>query len=68
MSPRQQELVEAINQHINTHGYSPTQSELAETLRVSRTRVEHIVSALERKGLIDRRPGLPRTLRVLASA
>lgn len=68
MSPRQKELVAAISQHIHTHGYSPTQSELAVTLRVSRTRVEHIVSALERKGVIDRRPGLPRTLRVLASA
>jgi len=68
MTVRQQSLLAAISQFRAEHGVSPTQTELAQLLHVSRTRVEHIVSACERKGLIARLPGKQRTLRVLASA
>jgi DNA-binding MarR family transcriptional regulator len=68
MSPRQKELVDAITQYRATHGVLATQTELAAKLGVSRTRITHIVSALERKGIVGRRPGSARTLHVLASA
>jgi len=68
MSPRQQELVGAISQYVARHGYQPTQAELAVTLGVSRSRVEQLVSALERKGVVYRKSGHARTLRVLTTA
>jgi len=67
MTARQQSLIDAISLFRKQHGIAPTQTELAQLLKVSRTRVEHIVSACERKGLIARLPGKQRTLHVLAS-
>jgi len=68
MSPRQQELVQAISEYVTRHGFQPTQAELAATLKVSRSRVEQMVSALERKGIVHRKSGHARTLRVMSPA
>lgn len=68
MSPRQQQLVNAINEYRVANGCCPTQSELAVTLCVSRSRIEHMVCALERRGVVHRLPKKARTLHVLASA
>lgn len=68
MSPRQEELVRAIKEYRVAHGCQPTQAELAVTLGVSRTRVDHIVAALERRGVVNRFPGKARTIHVLEPA
>ena len=68
MSPRQEELVRAIKEYRAANGCQPTQAELAVTLGVSRTRVDHIVAALERRGVVHRFPGKARTIHVLEPA
>lgn len=65
MTQRQQQLVEAITKFRATNRHCPTQAELAVVLRVSRTRVDHLISALERKGVVRRLPGKSRTLHVV---
>jgi SOS-response transcriptional repressor LexA len=65
MTQRQKELVEAISRYRATNRHCPTQAELADVLGVSRTRVDHLISALEKKGVVRRLPGKSRTLHVV---
>ena len=64
MSPRQQQLVVAVEELTGQRGYPPTIMELAVAMRVSRTRVGQLVAACQQKGLLVRDPRRARSLRV----
>ncbi len=54
-----------IHAYTNLHGYPPAESEIAAAMCVSPPSVNQMVKQLEKKGLIVRQPGQPRSLRVL---
>jgi hypothetical protein len=54
-----------ISAYTDLHGYPPAESEIAAAMCVSPPSVNQMVKSLERKGLIERRPGEPRSVRVL---
>ena len=49
----------------NLHGYPPAESEIAAAMCVSPPSVNQMVKMLEKKGLILRQPGQPRSIQVL---
>ena len=53
-----------IHAYTNLHGYPPAESEIAAAMCVSPPSVNLMVKTLEKKGLIDRQPGQPRSLKV----
>ena len=54
-----------IHAYTNLHGYPPAESEIAAAMCVSPPSVNQMVKALEKKGLIARQPGQPRSVQVL---
>ena len=54
-----------IHAYTNVHGYPPAESEIATAMRVSPPSVNQMIKMLEKKGLIERQPGQPRSLRVI---
>jgi hypothetical protein len=66
-TPTQGRYLAFIHAYINMHGYPPAETEIAAALCVSPPSVNQMVKTLERKGLILRQPGQPRSLRVLIS-
>jgi repressor LexA len=54
-----------IEWFIAAHGYAPTLAELAVLLGIAAQTVDQHLRALERKGMIERRAGSPRTIRIL---
>ncbi len=54
-----------IHAYTSLHGYPPAESEIAAAMCVSPPSVNQMVKMLEKKGLILRQPGQPRSLRVL---
>jgi SOS-response transcriptional repressor LexA len=53
-----------IRAYTNLHGYPPAESEIAAAICVSPPSVNQMVKALEKKGLIQRQPGQPRSIQV----
>ncbi len=53
-----------IHAYTNLHGYAPAESEIAAAMCVSPPSVNQMVKMLEKRGLIDRQPGQPRSIRV----
>jgi repressor LexA len=65
LTARQLEILEAIRGHIAEHRRPPSQPELARSLGLASTNsVFKHLAALERKGAIERSPGLARGIRV----
>jgi len=65
LTPRQAEILEAIRSHVEEHGRPPSHPELARTLRLASTNgVFKHLEALEKKGAIERAPGLARGIRL----
>lgn len=65
LTPRQLEILEAIRGHIAEHRRPPSQPELARSLGLASTNgVFKHLAALERKGAIERAPGIARGIRV----
>lgn len=65
LSPRQQQALEVITQHIAATGYPPTRTELARALGVkSANAAELHVQALARKGYLELAPGASRGIRL----
>lgn len=61
-------LLNAIRQHIDDHGYPPSQREIARYAnRVSPNTGHMLVQRLAAAGLIDIQPAKPRTLRITAT-
>jgi hypothetical protein len=54
-----------IQAYIDRHGYPPAESEIAAAMCVSPPSVNQMVKMLEKKGLVLRHPGQPRSLEVL---
>jgi Plasmid pRiA4b ORF-3-like protein/LexA DNA binding domain len=54
-----------IRAYTDLHGYPPAESEIAAAMCVSPPSVNQMVKMLEKKGLIKRQPGQPRSVQVL---
>src|SRR5438067_11494290 len=64
-TPTQGRYLAFIHAYTSLHGYPPAESEIAAAMCVSPPSVNQMVKMLERKGLILRHPGQPRSLQVL---
>ncbi len=64
-TPTQGRYLEFIGDYIARHGYPPAESEIATAMCVSAPSVNQMVKTLEKKGLILRRPGEPRSIKIL---
>ncbi len=64
-TPTQGRYLAFIRAYTNLHGIPPAEAEIAAALGVSPPSVNQMVKALEKKGLILRKPGTPRSLRIL---
>jgi hypothetical protein len=63
-TPTQGRYLAFIHAYTNLHGYPPAESEIAAAICVSPPSVNQMVKMLERKGLIQRQPGQPRSIQV----
>ena len=62
---RQREALQWINVFMRAQGHAPTIREIGTALGISSTNaVMDLVRALERKGLLTRKPGRARTMRI----
>jgi repressor LexA len=59
---RQQDYLEFIARYILRYGLSPSESDIARHFLVSPPSVNQMVTTLERRGFIRRRPGVPRSI------
>jgi hypothetical protein len=64
-TPTQGRYLAFIHAYSTLHGYPPAEAEIAAALCVSPPSVSQMVKMLEKRGLIARQPGLPRTIQVL---
>lgn len=64
-TPRQGQYLAFIHGYVRRHGHSPSEADIATHFMVSPVSAHQMVVTLERRGLIDRVPGLARSLRVL---
>jgi hypothetical protein len=64
-TPTQGRYLSFIHAYICLHGYPPAESEIAAAMCVSPPSVNLMVKTLEKKGLLLRQPGQPRSLRIL---
>jgi hypothetical protein len=64
-TPTQGRYLAFIHAYTTLHGYPPAESEIAAAMCVSPPSVNQMVKTLEKKGLILRHPGQPRSLQVL---
>jgi Plasmid pRiA4b ORF-3-like protein/LexA DNA binding domain len=64
-TPTQGRYLAFIQAYTNLHGYPPAETEIAAAMCVSPPSVNQMVKMLEKKGLILRHPGQPRSLEVL---
>jgi Plasmid pRiA4b ORF-3-like protein/LexA DNA binding domain len=63
-TPTQGRYLAFIHAYTNSHGCPPAESEIAAAMCVSPPSVNQMVKMLEKRGLIDRRPGQPRSIEV----
>jgi hypothetical protein len=63
-TPTQGRYLAFIRAYTNLHGYPPAESEIAAAMCVSPPSVNQMVKMLEKKGLIHRQPGQPRSILV----
>ena len=64
-TPTQGRYLAFIHAYTSLHGYPPAETEIAAAMCVSPPSVNQMVKMLEKKGLILRHPGQPRSLQVL---
>jgi SOS-response transcriptional repressor LexA len=64
-TPRQGQYLAFIAAYTSRHGQPPSESEIATHFMVSPPSAHQMVVMLERRGLIQRTPGQPRSLRLL---
>ena len=65
LTPTQGRYLAFIHQYIRLHGGAPAELEIARAMCVMPPSVNQMVKMLEKKGLIQRQPGEPRSVRVL---
>src|SRR5262245_20410225 len=64
-TPTQGRYLSFLHAYTSLHGYPPAESEIAAAMCVSPPSVNQMIKMLERKGLIQRQPGQPRSVQVL---
>src|SRR5438552_13366398 len=64
-TPTQGRYLAFIHAYTCLHGYPPAEAEIATAMCVSPPSVNQMVKMLEKKGLIQRQPGQPRSVQVL---
>ena len=64
-TPTQGRYLAYIHAYTNLHGIPPAEIDIARAMCVSPPSVNQMVKALEKRGLLERQPGMPRSLRVL---
>jgi hypothetical protein len=64
-TPTQGRYLAFIRAYTELHGYPPAETEIAAAMCVSPPSVNQMVKTLEKKGLLLRQPGQPRSLEVL---
>lgn len=67
-TPTQGRYLAYIHAYTSLHGCPPAESEIAAAMCVSPPSVNQMVKGLEKKGLILRRPGQPRSIQILVAA
>jgi repressor LexA len=66
LSPRQREILEFVNSHVDEHGYPPTVREIGSAVGLTSPSTVHAhLARLESAGLIRRDPTKPRALEVI---
>jgi repressor LexA len=66
VTPRQRQVYDFACRYIDTHGYPPTMSEIGQHFNLrSPASVHHILTGLEREGLIRRIPNVSRGIEVI---
>jgi repressor LexA len=66
LSPRQREILEFVNSHVDQHGYPPTVREIGGAVGLTSPSTVHAhLARLETAGLIRRDPTKPRALEVI---
>src|SRR5713226_2115372 len=66
-TPTQGRYLAFIHAYTTLHGYPPAEAEIAAAMCVSPPSVNQMVKALEKRGLILRHPGQPRSIQILIS-
>jgi len=64
-TPTQGRYLAYIHAYVGLHGYPPAESDIAAAMCISPPSVNQMVKMLEKKGLVLRRPGQPRSLQIL---
>ena len=64
LTPRQLDTLQFIRRFRDAHGYSPTLSEMADELGVTKSTVQQYVQALEEKGAISREKYCHRSIEI----
>jgi len=66
LTPRQRQVLEAVEAFIRQHEYPPTRAELAQAMGMnSHNGAQEHLAALERKGFLKLLPGISRGIRVV---
>lgn len=58
-------LYDFIEAYKETHGYSPTQDEIADSFGITKTQLFHAMSAMETLGMIVQPRGLLKAIKLL---
>lgn len=64
-TPTQGRYLAFIHAYSSVHGFPPAEAEIAAAMCVSPPSVNQMVKVLEKKGLILRQPGVPRSIRII---
>ena len=66
VTPRQRQIFDYLCRYADAHGYAPTMAEIGKQFKLSSpASVHHILSGLEREGLIRRIPNVSRGIEVV---
>jgi hypothetical protein len=65
LTAKQGQYLAFIHNYTKIHGQAPAESDLERYFRVSPPAIHDMIKTLERNGLIERTPGLARSIRVL---
>jgi DNA-binding MarR family transcriptional regulator len=63
-TPRQGQFLAFIHYYTTIHGRAPAEADIVSYFQISSASVHGMVLTLERRGLIKRELGLPRSIRV----
>lgn len=64
-SEREQEILDAVSNFRDLHGYSPSYAQLSTLTNLSKGRVAQIINSLESKNLISKDGNKTRTLQII---